>query len=79
VILTVPTNNKSTSRFKVGDRVFGSAQGAFAQQICANEASLQPVPEGWSFREASALYLTGPTGYAAMVLRARVQSGECVV
>ena len=75
MITAVPTDQKST-RFKVGDRVFGSSQGAFAQQICANEASLQPVPEGWSFREASALYLTGPTGYAAMVLRARVQPGK---
>ena len=75
VVLQTPSDSKY-KKFQKGDRIFGSAQGAFAQRVCVKEANMQPIPEGWSFREASALYLTGPTGYAAMVIRARVQKGE---
>lgn len=63
-------------RFKKGDKVFGAAQGAYDEQICALESELQPVPKGWSFEDASALYFTAPTTYAALVLRAGVKSGK---
>jgi len=59
-----------------GDKVFGSSQGAFAEQIWVEEAHLQPIPTGWEFTEAAALYLTGPTAHVAIDLRAKTRPGD---
>jgi NADPH2:quinone reductase len=74
IILATPHDTK-LQKFKKGDRVFGSTQGAFAERVCVKEEDLQPIPRGWGFREAAALYLTGPTAHAAIDLRARTQPG----
>lgn len=62
-------------RFKVGDKVFGASQGAYATQVAAKEESLKPVPKGWDFLHSAGLFVTGPTSYAALVTRAKVQKG----
>ena len=66
-------------RFAVGDRVFGASQGAYATKVVAAESQLQPVPPGWSFAEAAGLFVTAPTSYAALVLRAGVKQGDHVL
>lgn len=66
-------------QFKVGDRVFGANQGAYASHILAPESNLFPIPEGWSFADASGLYVTTPTAYGALVVRANTQPGEWVL
>jgi len=75
VVLSCPAGGM----YPVGTRVFGAAQGAFATRVCADEASLRPVPEGWGFRDAAGLFVTAPTSYAALVTRAQVQPGEWVL
>ncbi|PWN99337.1 NAD(P)-binding protein [Tilletiopsis washingtonensis] len=60
-------------------RVFGSANGSYAEQVVAESSSLQEIPEGMSFEEASGLYVTWPTSYAALRFRANVQPGEWVL
>lgn len=65
--------------YKVGDRVFGAVHGAYATHILAPEDSLFPVPQGWSFADASGLYVTAPTAYGALVTRANTQPGEWVL
>ena len=78
-VLAVPTNGTNHGkplRFKKGDRVFGAGLGAFATQILADEADLRPIPRGWSYLEASSLFYTAPTAYAALILRARAQKGK---
>jgi len=67
------------SPYSVGDRVFGGAQGAYAEQIAVNSNEVILVPEGMSFAEASGLFVTYPTSYAALVYRANVQAGETVL
>lgn len=47
--------------------------------MCAPEASLLAVPEGWSFRDAAGLFVTAPTSYGALVLRAGVKPGDHVL
>ncbi len=74
VVLSAPRTG--STKFKPGDGVFGASQGAFATRICAKEANLQPIPKNWSFQEAAALYLTGPTSYAALTLRGRLEEGK---
>lgn len=63
----------------MGDRVFGANQGAYATHVLAAEQALFPVPEGWSFADASGVYVTTPTAYGALVTRAKTQPGEWVL
>ncbi|KAJ5890631.1 uncharacterized protein N7473_006859 [Penicillium subrubescens] len=78
IIAAVPTA-ASSPRFRVGDRVFGATQGAYATHVLAPEASLLPVPEGWSFEDAAGLFVTAPTSYGALVHRAGVKAGDWVL
>lgn len=63
----------------MGSRVFGASQGAYATKVCATEEQLLPVPKGWSFTDASGLFVTAPTSYGALVLRAGVKAGDWVL
>ena len=58
-------------------RVFGMANGTYAETASADWTNLREVPEGVSLEEASGLYVTWPTSYAALKNRANVQPGEC--
>ncbi|RYP82591.1 hypothetical protein DL770_005556 [Monosporascus sp. CRB-9-2] len=78
VVLATPASSK-TPRFPVGSRVFGASQGAYATRVCAREHDLLPVPEGWSMADAAGLFVTAPTSYGALVLRAGVRSGDWVL
>lgn len=77
-IVAAPTSSKSP-RFKVGDRVFGATQGAYAEQVLAPEQALLPVPSGWSFEDAAGLFVTAPTSYGGLVHRAGVKAGDWVL
>ncbi|KAF9882841.1 hypothetical protein FE257_004972 [Aspergillus nanangensis] len=78
-VLAVPTSKTSGSRYKVGDRVFGATQGAYATHILAAEHTLLPVPKGWSFEDAAGLFVTAPTSFGGLVHRANVQPGDWVL
>ncbi|KAF2157094.1 NAD(P)-binding protein [Myriangium duriaei CBS 260.36] len=77
-ILAVPSNGTATA-FKVGDKVFGAAQGGYATNICAVESALRPVPKGWGYFESAGLFVTAPTSYAALVNRAQIKKGDWVL
>jgi NADPH:quinone reductase-like Zn-dependent oxidoreductase len=78
VVLATPANSKNP-RFPVGSRVFGATQGAYATTAVAKEVSMLPMPKGWSFREAAGLFVTAPTSYGALVVRAGVKAGDYVL
>ncbi|KAK7961599.1 uncharacterized protein PG986_002424 [Apiospora aurea] len=78
IVLATPANSKSP-KFPVGSKVFGASQGAYATQVCARELQLLPVPPGWSFEDAAGLFVTAPTSYGALVLRAGVKAGDLVL
>ncbi|KAM0791787.1 hypothetical protein ACM66B_004050 [Microbotryomycetes sp. NB124-2] len=65
--------------FQRGDYVFGAGQGSFAEQIAVEHDKLVPLPDNVSLEEAAGLFITMPTAYAALVLRANVQPGEWVL
>ena len=77
-ISAVPQHGAQT-KYKVGDRVFGAAQGGYATKVCAREEQLRPVPRGFSHFDAAGLFVTMPTSYAALVTRAHVQPGDWVL
>ncbi|CAG8903076.1 unnamed protein product [Penicillium egyptiacum] len=76
-VTAVPTS--TNNRFKLGDRVFGATQGAYATHVLAAEQTLLPVPEGWSFEDAAGLFVTAPTSYGGLVQRAGVKAGDWVL
>ncbi|KAJ0420446.1 hypothetical protein BJY00DRAFT_140259 [Aspergillus carlsbadensis] len=78
-IAALPTKGSRPLKYKVGDRVFGATQGAYATHVLAAEQSLLPVPKGWSFEDAAGLFVTAPTSYGALVHRAQVKPGEWVL
>ncbi|KAG7105279.1 Quinone oxidoreductase-like protein 2 like [Verticillium longisporum] len=78
IVLKTPAGAKSP-KFPVGSRVFGATQGAFATKCVAKEVSLLPVPEGWSFQAAAGLFVTAPTSYGALVVRAGIKKGDYVL
>ncbi|KIL00708.1 hypothetical protein PAXRUDRAFT_644899 [Paxillus rubicundulus Ve08.2h10] len=65
--------------FKPGDRVFGSAQGAFADQIAVKWTAVMPLPDNLTFEQGAGLYITWPTSYEALVGRAELKPGETVL
>ncbi|CAO3666807.1 unnamed protein product [Umbelopsis vinacea] len=71
---------KSTvPEYKAGDRVFG-AGNSFAEQVVVDAKRCIPIPSKLTFEEAAGLYVTYPTSYAALVLRANLKANEiCLV
>ncbi|KAJ9661358.1 hypothetical protein H2201_006550 [Coniosporium apollinis] len=69
------------SAYRPGDRVFGSALGAYAEYIAVPEALLRRVPRGWGLREACALGASGCVAVASLVGErgAGVRAGESVL
>ncbi|CAG7850517.1 SubName: Full=Related to quinone reductase {ECO:0000313/EMBL:CCA67581.1} [Serendipita indica DSM 11827] len=66
--------------YKRGDRVFGAAQGSYADKVAANWNQLLPVPKSLTFRQAAGLFVTWPTSYEALTGRAQLKPGEwCLV
>ncbi|KXJ86903.1 hypothetical protein Micbo1qcDRAFT_33075 [Microdochium bolleyi] len=77
-VLATPSGS-TKPRYPVGSKVFGASQGSYATKITASESQLLPVPEGWSHRDAAGLFVTAPTSYGALVLRAGVKAGDYVL
>lgn len=78
VVLATPSGSKNP-KFPVGSRVFGASQGAYATKVKAKEVALFPAPEGWSLVDAAGLFVTAPTSYGALVVRAGVKKGDYVL
>ena len=72
----------SVSRFKVGDRVWGSnqgllgRQGTFAELCCAHEDFLYPTPTGVKDEDVAAIALVGITAHLGLFLCAKLKAGE---
>ncbi|KAI0149690.1 NAD(P)-binding protein [Hypoxylon sp. NC0597] len=78
VVLATPADSRSP-RFPIGSRVFGASQGAYATKVCAAESELMSMPQGWSFTDAAGLFITAPTSYGALVVRAGIRPGDWVL
>jgi len=65
--------------FKPGDRVFGYAQGAYADKVLVDPRQLLPLPKNLTFDQGSGIFITWPTNYEGLVGRARLQKGEWVL
>jgi NADPH2:quinone reductase len=78
-VLHAPTSAAKPAQFPAGTLVFGSAQGAFATHARARAAQLRRAPAGWTAAQAAGLFVTAPTAWAALAVRAGVRPGETVL
>lgn len=69
----VAETGKAVQRFRIGDRVFGFAQGAYAEYAAAAEANVAIMPQRMDFVTAAALPTAGVTGLQIIrdIVRAR--------
>lgn len=67
------------TRFAVGDEVFGTCDGSFAEYVCAKEDKLARKPASLSFEEAAASPISGVTALQAVRDAGQVTVGKKVL
>jgi NADPH:quinone reductase-like Zn-dependent oxidoreductase len=80
IVAKAPTS--SATSFKSGDRVYGSAFGAFAEYVALDAKSMggvRRVPQGWGLREACSVGASGATGLGCFLRAGGVQKGSWVL
>ncbi len=70
---------ENVSRFKSGDKVFGFADGCFAEYVCAKQIELAKIPDCLSFDEAAAAPVAALTALQGLVNNADVQADQHVL
>jgi len=71
---------EKVTRFKVGDRVFGGANGAFAEYVVRRETgAIALIPANVSFEQAAAVPVAALTALQALRDKGQLQAGEKVL
>ncbi|PGH03331.1 hypothetical protein AJ79_07409 [Helicocarpus griseus UAMH5409] len=73
------TTTDHNSPLRVGDKVFGTGLGAFAERIVVPLRSLRRVPAAWAVEDAAGLAATATVAYGAVAVRGDVRSGQWVL
>jgi NADPH:quinone reductase-like Zn-dependent oxidoreductase len=69
----------SVTRFRVGDEVYGTGHGTFAEYARASESRLSPKPVTLTFEQAAAVPISGMTALQAVRDHGQAQSGQQVL
>jgi NADPH:quinone reductase-like Zn-dependent oxidoreductase len=69
----------NVSRFEVGDEVYGTCDGSFAEYATAREDKLAAKPANLSFEQAAAVPISGVTALQGVRDVGRVQPGQRVL
>ncbi len=67
------------TQFQVGDEVFGTALGAFADYVCAREDRLAHKPANLSFEAAAAVPIAALTALQGLRDQGQIQPGQAVL
>ncbi|KAG2150582.1 hypothetical protein DEU56DRAFT_869378 [Suillus clintonianus] len=65
--------------YKPGDRVFGTAQGCFADKLVVKWQAVVRLPDNLTFDQGAGLHITWPTSYEALFGRAQLKPGESIL
>ena len=76
---TVEAVGGDVTRFEIGDEVFGTAKGSFAQFAAAKEAKLAHKPSSVTFDQAAAVPVSGLTAIQGLRDEARIEPGQHVL
>jgi NADPH:quinone reductase-like Zn-dependent oxidoreductase len=67
------------SQFKLGDEVFGSCKGAFAEYVCASESVLVMKPANVTFEQAASVPVAAYTALQGLRDKGNIQAGQKVL
>lgn len=70
---------RNVTQFKVGDKVFGSSMGGFAEYACLSEDSAAHKPASLTFEQAAAVPVAALTALQALRDQGRLQAGQHVL
>jgi len=76
---TIESVGADVQELGVGDDVFGTGEGAFAQFACAQPGRLAPMPANLSFESAAAVPVSGLTALQAVRDQGQVRAGQHVL
>ena len=74
--LPISEVGEGVTRFKVGDRVMGRCDGAFAEHGCMTADEVFAVPERLTWEQAAASTVVFLTVYEALMAHGRLAAGE---
>lgn len=70
---------RDVTRLRPGDEVFGEADGAFAEYVCASQDVVGAKPSNLTFEQAAAVPLAGNTALMGLRDLGRVRPGQRVL
>jgi NADPH:quinone reductase-like Zn-dependent oxidoreductase len=70
---------KNVRRLQVGDAVFGTCDGSFAEYACTRENRLAPKPQNLTFEQAAAVPISACTALHGLRDKGKVQPGQKVL
>jgi NADPH:quinone reductase-like Zn-dependent oxidoreductase len=70
---------KDVTQFKLGDEVFGSCRGAFAEYACASESALAIKPDNMTFEQAASAPIAALTALQGLRNNGHIQNGQHVL
>jgi NADPH:quinone reductase-like Zn-dependent oxidoreductase len=70
---------RNTTTFKPGDEVFGTAKGAFAEYVCAPEATIALKPEDVTWEQAASVGIAGITALQGLRDKGNIRQGQRVL
>ncbi len=76
---TVEAIGRDVTGFEVGDEVYGTADGSFAEYTSAPVTQVAPKPANLSFVQAAAVPISAETALQALRDKAQVQAGRKVL
>jgi NADPH:quinone reductase-like Zn-dependent oxidoreductase len=70
---------RNVTQFSIGDEVFGTSRGAFAQYARASESTLVAKPNGVTFEQAASLPIAALTALQGLRDKGHIQPGQKVL
>jgi len=70
---------RNITRFKPGDRVFGSCKGAFAEYACTSESKVVMKPDNVTFEQAASVPIAAFTALQGLRDKGQIQPGQKVL
>src|SRR5438046_6698155 len=75
---------RNVTQFKLGDAVFGTCKGAFAEYVCTSESALVVKPDNVTFEQAASVPIAAITALQGLRLgglgdKAQIQAGHKIL